>query len=165
MFKRFYQRPNFRLLSLAGAFILTSTLIGAPALADTQRVSVQLAGMTNGQITDCVAFVREQRRLAAENGVTMSRRDQKTLLHDCNNGQLEARIAEQERILAALDAEIRQFDLELDEQAQILDHQGRVLAKIIAVNGQLIMRAQDADQRIAAKLQEAERILQRLAAS
>ena len=77
MFKRFYQHPNFRLSALVGALMLTGTLIGAPALADTQRPSVQLPGMTNGQITDCVAFVRDQRSLAEENGVAMSRRDQK----------------------------------------------------------------------------------------
>lgn len=151
--------------SAMAALGMMGALATAPALAEDQRPSIQLAGMTSGQVTDCVGFVKEQQALAADNGVKMSRRDQVGLLDECRSGQLEARIAEQEQILAALDEEIRQIQLRLDEKAQILDEQGRVLAKIITINGQLIIRAQAADQRIAAKLQEADKILQRLATS
>ncbi len=153
-------------LALAGALAAAE-----PALAEDQRPSVQLAGMTSGQVTDCVAFVRDQRALAADNGVQMSRSEQKGLLLDCQNGQLDARIAEQERIIAELDAAIAKLNLRIDEQARILDANGRAIAQIIAINNQLIIRKQletqiaalDADT--AAKLAEAERILQRLATS
>ncbi|SNZ20074.1 hypothetical protein [Cohaesibacter gelatinilyticus] len=137
--------------------------------AEDNAGSYRIEGTYNRQVTDCVAFVKDQRTLATENGVVMSRRDQKSMLHQCRSGQLEARIAEQERILDALDDEIRLLDLRLDEQAQILDEQGRVLAKIIAINGQLIVRIQASKARIAAldadnaaKLAEVDLILDRI---
>ncbi len=99
----------------------------------------------------------------------MSRSEQKGLLLDCRNGNLEARIAEQEVILAALDERIRQFDLRLDEQARIIDANNQEIARIVAINGQLIIRRQEVQADTAAvnadterMLLEAERILSEL---
>ena len=95
----------------------------------------------------------------------MSRSEQKALLLDCQNGELEARIQAQRQILAALNVEIQKLDLRLDEQARILDANGQEIARIVAINSQLIIRIEETDQRIAAKLAEAERILQQLTTS
>lgn len=159
-------RDTYKLLSKMGidkGKALGAMMLGAlavePALAEDQRPSVQLAGYTNGQVTDCVAFVKDQRTLAAENGVVMSRGDQKGLLIDCQNGELEARIAEQERILASLDEEIRQLGLQLDDQARILDEQGREIARVVSINNQLILRRQSAEARTMAALDRIERYL------
>lgn len=157
--------------ALAGALMLGGAMAGEPALADDQRPSMQLANSTIAQV-DCVAFAREQRDLARENGVEMSRRDQKLLLLDCRNGNIHARIAEQQRIIAELDASIAHLNLRIDEQARILDANGQAIAQIVAINNELVIRAQKSEDWIAsldadteAKLAEAERILQRLATS
>lgn len=159
-------RDTYKFLSKMGidkGKALGAMMLGAlavePALAEDQRPSVQLAGYTNGQVIDCVAFVKDQRTLAAENGVLMSRGDQKGLLIDCQNGELEARIAEQERILASLDEEIRQLGLQLDDQARILDEQGREIARVVSINNQLILRRQSAEARTMAALDRIERYL------
>lgn len=164
-----------------GVIAAAVTLSGAPAEAQETNAPVVLASSegVSTQVTDCVGFVKEQRALAAETGIAMSRSEQKGLLLDCRNGDLEVRIAEQKRILAALDAEIQQIGLRIDENARIIDEQGRELAQIVAINGRLVIRIQETDARIAetdaeirelqadtaAKLEEAERILQRLATS
>lgn len=115
---------------------------------ETSSPSIQLATSTVAQV-DCVAFAKEQRSLARENGVEMSRRDLKGLLLDCQNGQLDARIAEQERIIAELDSAIAQLNLRIDEQARILDENGQVIAQIVAINNQLIIRRQNIETEIA----------------
>lgn len=132
---------------------------------------MQLAAMTNGQVTDCVAFVQEQRDLAAENGIAMSRGDQRSLLLQCNNGQLRERIAEQERIIATLNERIAHLRMRIDANNRIIDENDQVIAFIVAINGQWVIQRQleadiaaiDAD--IERMLQEAERILQSLATS
>ncbi len=98
--------------------------------------------MTNGQVTDCVAFVQEQRDLAAENGVAMSRGDQRSLLLQCNNGQLRERIAEQERIIAALNERIAHLRLRIDANNRIIDENDQVIAFIVAINGQWVIQRQ-----------------------
>ncbi len=161
---------------LAGVVSVMGAL-AAPVEAQEDRAQVVLAAMdeTNGQVTDCVGFVREQRDLARENNIVMSRADQRSLLHQCNNHQLEARIAEQELILASFDERIRQYDLRLNEQGQIIDENNQVIAHIIAINGQWVIQrqletsiaaneAEAAASRVRQEqmLQEAERILQDL---
>ena len=161
-------------LALAGALAAAE-----PALAEDQRPSVQLAGMTSGQVTDCVAFVKDQRALAAQNGTPMSRTAAMTMLGQCENGELEKIVAEQERIIAALREEIKTIQLEIDENGRIIAANGQAIAQIVAINGQLIIRRQALEEHISeteariaaldadteAKLREAERILQRLATS
>lgn len=156
-----------RALTLAGA------VAASPALAeDADSRSLQLAAMTNDQVTDCVGFVREQRDLAAENNIAMSRRDQITLLNQCESGILQERIAEQEAIIVDLNEQIAHLQIRVDENGRIIDEQGRELARLIAINGQLILRRQEVQAETAASrarqdemLREAERILQSLAVS
>lgn len=178
--KRIENRDTYLILSNMGkldkgaAFgAALSVLAMDPALAeDRPNPNIQLAANTlSEQVTDCVAFVQDQRDLARENGIVLSRRDQKSLLIDCQGGQLQARLEAQKRILAALDAEIRQLDLRIDENARILDENGRAIAQIIAINGQWVIQRQLQSDIAASKtrqqqmLDEAERILQRLATS
>lgn len=144
--------------ALAGIALVTSA---ESALAEDQKPAMQQVGQTTGQVENCGVFVKEQRELAKENEITMTRNDVITLLADCMGGKMQERIAEQERILAALDQEIREIGLSIDEKLQILDAKKRVLAKVIAVNGKLIIRAQELDQEIASALQKADEILQR----
>lgn len=146
---------------------------------------MQLAAMTNGQVTDCVAFVQEQRDLAAENGIAMGRRDQITMLNQCESGLLQERIAEQERIIATLNERIAHLRMRIDANNRIIDENDQVIAFIVAINGQWVIQRQledsiaraDADS-VAAQaeieasrarqeemLREAERILQSLATS
>ncbi|MBV1864922.1 MAG: hypothetical protein KUG74_10855 [Rhodobacteraceae bacterium] len=162
-----------KLGQLAGVVSVMGAL-AAPLEAQENTSGVVLAAAegTNTQVTDCVGFVREQRDLAQDTGIAMSRADQRSLLHECRNGELEARIAEQELILAALDEQIRQYDLRLDEQARIIDANNREIARIITINGQLIIRRTEVQADTAAvnanteeMLREAERILQSLATS
>ncbi len=162
-----------------GALMLGALSVD-PALAEDRKgADVHLAAATTTeQVTDCVAFVKGQRDLAKENDIPMSRKDQKTLLHQCNNGQLEVRIAEQNRIIVALDEEIRKLNLRIDKNAQILDEHNRAIAQIISINGQWVIQrkleteiASSETETAASRerqeqmLQEAKRILQRLATS
>lgn len=101
------------LRNLAGAVSAMAALSGAVEAQESNGVVLTAMTDTSGQVTDCVGFVREQRDLARENNIVMSRGDQRSLLHECRNGELEARIAEQELILASLDEQIRQYDLRL----------------------------------------------------
>ncbi|MEP5418804.1 MAG: hypothetical protein ABJP89_19580 [Lentilitoribacter sp.] len=170
----FYSPKMGKFGQLAGAVAATLTLSGAAAAQEQVPNGLVLAAAdgTTESVTDCVGFVREQRDLATETGISLSRADQKTLLHQCRNNELEAIIAQQNQILAALSGELAALNLSLDDQARILDDQGRELAHIVAINGQLVIRRQqlqletaqlDADSE--AKLAEAEAILQRLATS
>ncbi|SNZ20071.1 hypothetical protein [Cohaesibacter gelatinilyticus] len=154
-----------------GAMMLGALAVD-PALAEEQQPSVQLAGMTSGQVTDCVAFVKQQRALAAEHGNPMSRTAAMAMLGQCENGELEKIIAEQQRVIAALRNEIKAIQLEIVENGQIIDANGRAIAKIVAINGQLIIRKQELDTEIASSrarqdelVRQAEAILQRLATS
>lgn len=169
-----------KLGQLAGALALTGAL-AAPVQAQENTSGVVLAAAegTNTQVTDCVGFVREQRILAQENDTPMSRRSAMTLLAECENEQMAERIAEQELILAALDEQIGQYDLRLDEQNRIIDVNNQEIARIVAINGQLIIQRRQVQTETAAlnadtarldadteaKLREAERILQSLATS
>ncbi len=155
---------------LAGALSVMGAL-AAPAAAQETTSAVVLASSegVSTQVTDCVGFVREQRDLARETGITMSRSAQKGLLLDCQNGELEARIAEQQQILASLDTAIHQINLRIDENARILDENDQVIAHIIAINGQLVIRRQEVQAETEASqrrqeqmLDEAERILNEL---
>lgn len=151
---------------LGRALTLASAVAAAPVLAEEQNSpTVQLAAITNRQVTDCVGFVREQRDLARENNIEMSRADQRSLLHQCNRGELQERIAEQERIIAALNEQIEALHLRIDENGRLIDEQGRELARLISINGQLILRRQEVQADTAAMLDQAERILQSLAMS
>lgn len=151
---------------LGRALTLASAVAAAPVLAEEQNSpTVQLAAITNGQVTDCVGFVREQRDLARENNIEMSRADQRSLLHQCNRGELQERIVEQERIIAALNDQIEALHLRIDENGRLIDEQGRELARLISINGQLILRRQEVQADTAAMLDQAERILQSLAMS
>ena len=155
-----------------------SVLAMDPALAEGTRPPFKLVNATNGQVTDCVAFVKGQRDLAKDNGIVMTRKDQKLMLLDCRGGQLDARIAEQNRIIAALDDELRKIKLRIDAKAQILDEHNRAIAQIISINGQWViqrkLKTEIADVRADRSrtqadtnrmLDEAERILKGLATS
>ena len=133
-------------LALAGALTAASE---APALAqDKPNPDLHLASATTSeQVTNCVAFVKEQRNLAKETGISMSRRDQKKLLLQCENGKLDERIAEQEKILAALRKRLAELDIILDEQNQILDEQGQALLKIVYFNNQWIIQRKQLDNK------------------
>lgn len=91
---------------------------------------------------------------------------------------MDARIAQQQKIIAALNSEIKSLRLSIDENGQIRDEAGRAIGQIVSINNQLVIqrkledRIDQADaetaasrERQAAMLAEAERILQRLATS
>jgi hypothetical protein len=85
--------------AVAGALML-GAMAGEPALAqnaETPQPIMVAATTTSEQVTDCVAFVREQRDLASETNITMSRGDQKTLLLQCQRGETQARIADKKK--------------------------------------------------------------------
>lgn len=169
-----------------GAMMLGALSID-PALAeDRKNPDVHLAAATTTeQVTDCVAFVKGQRDLAKENGIVMTRKDQKLMLLDCQGDQLDARIAEQNRVIAAFDEELRKIGLSVDGKGQIRDEHNRAIAQIISINGQWVIQRKletemaSSETGIAASearidasrerqeqmLQEAKRILQRLATS
>jgi hypothetical protein len=153
-------------LALAGALAATE-----PALADAPSPSMQLAAMTNGQVTDCVAFVQEQRDLAAENGIVMGRRDQMTMLAECRGGQLQERIAEQQQIIAVLNERIAHLRMRIDANNRIIDENDQVIAFIVAINGQWVIQRQlETDiaasrERQEQMLREFESILQALVTS
>lgn len=122
-------------------------------------VLIMLSNSHAAEITDCGFYVKEQRLLAAENSIPMSRSDIITALADCRGGKLAARIAGQKKILSKLDAEIQKLDLRIDEKSQILDEQGRVLGKIISINGKLTLRIEQLDAEIEQRLKSMERYL------
>jgi hypothetical protein len=153
------------LRNLAGAVGAMAALSGAVEAQESNGVVLTAMTDTSGQVTDCVGFAREQRDLAQDTGIMMSRGEQRTLLNECRSGQLQERIAEQELILASLDEQIRRYDLRLDEQARIIDANNQEIARIITINGQLIIRRTEVQADTAAMLDEAERILQSLATS
>ena len=163
-----------RALTLAGA------LAASPAVAENQpnQNLILAAQTTSGQITDCIGFVREQRDLARESNIVMSRGDQTALLDECESGQLQVRIEEQQVILAALSTELEQFQMSIDANNRILDENDQVIAFIVSINGQWVIQQQlEADierseAEIAASrarqqelLREADLILQRLLTS
>jgi len=156
-------RDEFKKLSKMGKLdkgaALGSMMLGAlavqPALAEEPKAEVFHVASNVSQQVDCVAY--------AKKGAT--RADKKQRLSDCRVGKLDAQIAEQERVLKALNEQLAALNLQIDENARILDEQGNELAQIVAINGQLVMKIQQTDQQIAQKLQEAERILQNLARS
>ena len=163
-------------MALAGALAAATS----PALAEDNTSQIQLAAATSStsQQVDCVAFVKDQREIAADSGVKMSRKDQKSLLHQCRSGELQARIAEQKKILAEFDKEIEALNLRRNEQNQILDANGQAIAQIVAINDQWVIQRklnseiaqiqENIDGSVARQeemLREAERILQRLATS
>jgi hypothetical protein len=127
---------------LAGVATLAAALSGEPALAEDNTAVLHQAAMTNGQVTDCVAFVRDQRDLARDNGIAMSRRDQVGLLDQCESGLLQERIAEQQVILAALNERIQVLNLRIDEQSRILDENNQVIGFVISINGQWVIQRQ-----------------------
>ena len=122
-------------------------------------LSTVRAGRPDGY--DCVGFVKEQRNLQKEVGVIMSRTEQKSLLHECNNGQLEARIEEQRVILAALDEALQPLRLRVEKQ-RIVDEQGNELARILAINGRLVIQRAAVQAEGQQHLDEIERILNEL---
>ena len=162
---------------LAAATMLT----GAAEAQEAQGENIVLAAQTGtvGQVEDCGVFVREQRELARANNIEMTRRQGLTLLVQCENGEMVQIVEAQNQILAALNTEIAEIGLRINDQAQIIDDQGRELATIVAINGQLVIRIAEIDTEIAsiqadraalqadtaAKLAQAEAILQRLATS
>ncbi|MGB0900984.1 hypothetical protein [Halocynthiibacter sp.] len=158
---------------LAQAAALSAGLTGA-AEAQEQQGTVVLAATTETttQVTDCVGFVREQRDLARDTGIALSRSDQKTLLHECRNGELADRLAEQEAILADLRIRFNEIveqseDLQItmNANAQIIDENNTVIAQIVAINGQWVIQRQlenqieQSQERQQAMLDEADRIL------
>jgi hypothetical protein len=176
-----------KLGKLAGALSVMGALAAPAAAQETNANGVVLATAegTAGQVTDCVGFVREQRDLASETGIAMSRSEQRALLLNCQNGELAEMVAEQELILAALGEQIQQLDLRLDDQARIIDENNQVIAFIVTINGQWVIQSQLGDNiaqseteseaarseaaasraRQEEMLREAERILQNLATS
>lgn len=79
----YYPSKMSRSEKLAPVLALGAMLSADPALAEDRGGTMQLASMTQAQVTDCVAFVKDQRALAAEHGIKMSRKDQKLMLLDC----------------------------------------------------------------------------------
>lgn len=133
-------------LALAGALVATE-----PALAEGQdNPSVQLATLqTSEQVTDCVAYAQERKALAKQNGQTLSRKQLKSLLLECHGKQLRAHVDKQRKIIAFLDKQIESYKLKIDENGVILDQQGQELARIVTINGKLVLQRQALDQKLA----------------
>ncbi|SNZ20072.1 hypothetical protein [Cohaesibacter gelatinilyticus] len=141
---------RYFLCAISLSALISPTEVGAGDNVGSHRIE---------RTTDCVAFVKKQRALAAENGEVMSRRDQKLILLDCRNGELEDHIAKQERILSALDEQIRQQNFRLEAQGRIIDDQGQELARVIWVNRKLVLRRETAEVEQAQILDEIEAYL------
>lgn len=150
-------------------------LLTAFALPLMLSVPVE-AQTTVPERSDCVEEVRAQRQAAVAAGTPLTRSEQKALLLACQNRELETYITEQERAIAALNAEIDALGLRVDENQRILDANNQIIGFIEEIDGQLtLQRELEADiarinadiARINADtermLAEAERILMRLA--
>lgn len=178
--------PNFmgKFGKLAGAMAFAGSLAATEAVAsDKTETSTETpipvtatVDETEAQVTDCVAYVKEERAAQKAKGIAMSRKDQKLLLLDCRGGILEARIEEQEAILADLGARMAEeltekYGITLDADANVVDEYGKVLARIVAINGQLVLQRQldekiaEQEQTISDQLDEAERIVREMLSS
>jgi hypothetical protein len=145
-----------------GAMMLGALAV-EPALAEDRNPQVIQVASNVSQQVDCKLLARNHQGTGPE---------KRKVFNDFRNGVLddtianqEAVIAEQQRVLAALNERLAELNLRIDENARILDEQNQELARIVAINGQLVIQIEQTDQQIAQKLQEAERILQGLAAS
>lgn len=153
-----YIRLKDKLLKFKNLRITAFTLLALTAQAGAAEA-----------IADCGEFVREQRALAIQENIEMTRQQGMTLLAQCENGEMALIVAAQKQVLAELNAEIEEIGLKIDSNNQIIDDQGRRLAQIVAINGQLIIRRQQVHAETAAlnadseaQLLHVEQTLQRL---
>ena len=141
-------------------------LAAAPAMAEDKTGQIQLAAATSGvsQQVDCKLLARNHEGTGKEKMKVYS---------DCRNGVLQSenealdvRITEQQRIIAALNQILSEQQLRIDELGAIRDANGQELARIVAINGKLLIRRQNAEiasaearARSNAALDEAERYI------
>ena len=88
-----------------------------------------------------------------------SRADKKERLKECRLGKLDARIAEQKRILAALNEILAEQQMQIDEQGRILNELDQEIARVVAINGKLLIRRQQAEANQVAILDRVERYI------
>ena len=161
---------------LAGAVGIVGALGAAEAAAGEKPTNAEIpipvtatVDDTGAQVTDCVAYVRAELDAQKAKGIAMSRKDQKLLLLDCRGGNLDTRIAEQEAILADIRARMAErltekYGITLDEDANVVDEFGKVLARVVAINGKLVLQRQ-LEEENEALLDEAKEIIDQLASS
>ena len=157
-------------VSIVGALGAAEAAAGEkPATAETPIPVTATVDDTGAQVTDCVAYVKAERAAQKAKGVAMSRRDQKTLLLQCESNELRDRIAEQNAILADIRARMAErltekYGITLDEDANVVDEFGKVLARVVAINGKLVLQRQ-LEEENDALLDEAKEIIDQLASS
>ena len=138
-------------------------LAAAPAIAEEPKGQIQLAAATSGvsQQVDCVAYAREG----------TSRADKKQRLKDCRLGKLDTRIsdqeaviAEQQRVLAELNDMLKTHQMRIDELGVIRDANDQELARVVAINGKLLVQRSNLETQIAQSQARQEVILDEIEA-
>lgn len=128
------------------AAVVAAGMSGAPERAEAgEQIVVATAGQTVMSAEECLA----ERR--AGNMDRKQFRECKRSAADARINELDAEIAEQQRVLADLREQLAAYGLQLNSRAQILDEGGRVLAQIVAINGKLVLR-EEAEARTVAAL-------------
>ncbi len=133
-------------VAMALAAGLTAMAPAGAALAEDNSAKVFQVASTTSQQVDCKIMARNYDGTGKEKMRVYS---------DCRNGVLDAQIAEQEkviaeqvRILVALNEILSEQQMRIDEQGRILNDLGEELARIVSINGKLIVRRQQAESRI-----------------
>ena len=166
---------------LAPVLALGAMLSGEPALAegeDKGRLEVAAANQhVITELRDCMAEAKahvgtKKEKIAHLRQCKREEAGKRIAQQKETIGEQERVLAEQQRILAALDEALQDLRLQVTTNGQILSEEGEVLAQIVTINGRLIMKRESLDDQIVASrkrqqqmLDEAERILQRLATS
>ena len=137
--------PNFTQMGINKGAALGTMMMGAlvapEALAGDKTGEIKLAAATTStsQQVDCVAYAKQ--------GAT--RAEKKDRLKECRLGKLDSTIAEQERVIAALNEILAKQQLRIDELGVIRDANNQELARVVAINGKLLVQRQQLEQRIA----------------
>ena len=144
--------------ALAGMAML-GAMVAEPALAENQKIDPIVTGAV-GSVShqvDCKVLARNHDGTGKEKLKVYS---------DCRDGVLQAETAElenelakQKHILAALNKMLADQQIRIDEQGRILNELGEELARVVSINGKLIIRRQQAHARSEAALDEAERYI------
>jgi len=140
------------------AAVVAAGMSGAPERAEAgEQIILATAGQTVRSVEDC----KEARRAGELDRAGY--RECKRVAQDATIEANKDIIAEQQRVLAALQERLAAYGLQLNSKAQILDEGGQVLAQIVAINGRLVMaeeRIRAADARSAAAIESAKAFLE-----
>ena len=142
-----FANPKVAMALAAG---LSAMAPAGVALAEDNSAKVLQIGATTSQQVDC--------KILAKNH-DGTRSEKRQIYSECRDGVLDARIVEQQRILAALNQILANQQMRIDELGRIRDKNGKELARIETINGKLIIRRQQAEQRTTQILDDIERYI------